>query len=270
MARDWFAQTGFDWSEIIRRVFSEETAVWLAMLVLIAGVVVSYFSWRWTKRALEGVGLDETVEGTLFERTVQNFGTSTVGVVALLVAVFVYLGTVIIAISIAQLVPTTLFWSQLTSYLPRLFIAALAVIAGIVLGDKAGLMVSERLKSVKLPEVELIPETVKYSIFYIAALVALGQLAIDIDALLVLLVVYTLGLVLLSLVAFWDLLRAGAAGIYILLNQPYSIGDRVRIDGIEGIVQEVDTFTTHVESGGEEYILPNQKVMRSGVVRVRD
>jgi len=265
-----FDPTQVDWPVFVRRIFSEETAFWVSMLVLILGVVVSYAAWRWTKRLLRNAGVDETVEGTPFDRTAQSFGTSTVGVVAILVAVFVYLGAVILAISIAQLVPTTLFWSQLTTYLPRLFIAALAVIAGLVLGDKAALMVSERLKSVKLPEVGLIPGLVKYSIYYVAALIALGQLGVAIEALLVLLRIYALGIVLLALLSFWDLLRAGAAGIYVLLNQPYSIGDRIRVAGNEGIVQEVDMFTTRIENDGEEYIVPNQKVLRSGVVRIRE
>ena len=267
---DWPDSLQIDWPQIIRRIFSEEAAFWVSMLVLALGIVASYLAWRWTKRALRSTGMDDTVEGTLFERTVRGFGTSTLGVIATLMAVFVYLGAVILAISIAQSVDTTVFWAQLTRYLPRLFTAALAVIAGMVVGDKAGLLVSERLRSVKLPEVGIIPELVKYSIFYIAALIALGQLGVAIDALLVLLGVYALGLVLLSLVAFWDLLRAGAAGIYILLNEPYSIGDRVRIGDNEGIVQEVDMFTTRIESEGQEYILPNQKVFRTGVVRVRD
>lgn len=270
MALDAPAPRQVDWPEIIRRVFSEEAAFWVSMFVLALGVAASYLAWRWTKRMLRNAGMDDTVEGTLFERTARDFGTSTIGVVATLVAVFVYLGTVILAISIAQSVDTTVFWAQLTRYLPRLFIAALAVIAGMVVGDKAGLLVSERLRSVKLPEVGIIPKLVEYSIFYIAALIALGQLGVAIDALLVLLGVYALGLVLLSLVAFRDLLRASAAGIYILLNEPYSIGDRVRIGDSEGIVQEVDMFTTRIESDGEEYILPNQKVFRTGVVRVRD
>ena len=267
---DWPDSLQIDWPQIIRRIFSEEAAFWVSMLVLALGIVASYLTWRWTKRALRSTGMDDTVEGTLFERTVRGFGTSTLGVIATLMAVFVYLGAVILAISIAQSVDTTVFWAQLTRYLPRLFIAALAVIAGMVVGDKAGLLVSERLRSVKLPEVGIIPELVKYSIFYIAALIALGQLGVAIDALLVLLGVYALGLVFLSLVAFRDLLRASAAGIYILLNEPYSIGDRVRIGDSEGIVQEVDMFTTRIESEGQEYILPNQKVFRTGVVRVRD
>jgi small-conductance mechanosensitive channel len=219
---------------------------------------------------MDDAGVPETVEGTPFERTARSFGTSTVGIIATIVAVFVYAGAVVVALSVARPIDTTLFWSRLTTFLPRLFIAALSVIVGLVLGDKARLLVSERLRSIKLPEVSVIPELVKYSIFYIAALIALGQLGVAIDALLVLLGVYAFGIVVLSLVAFWDLLRAGAAGIYILLNQPYSIGDRIRIDQSEGIVQEVDMFTTRVENDGEEYIIPNQKVFRTGIVRIRE
>jgi len=261
---------GTDWARFVRRIFSEETAFWASILVLVLGVVLSYLVWRWTRRILDEAGVPDVVEGTPFERTARSFGTSTVGIVATIVAVFVYAGTVVLALNIAQLMDTSLFWSQLTTYLPHLFIAVLAAIVGLIVGDMARLLVSERLRDVKLPRVGVIPELVKYSIFYIAALIALSQLGVAIDALLVLLGIYALALVLLSLVAFWDLLRAGAAGIYILLNQPYSIGDRVRIDDSEGIVQEVDMFTTHVESDGEEYIIPNQKVFRSGVVRIRE
>jgi len=259
-----------DWGTLIRRVFSEETAFWVAMLVLVFGVGLSVLAWRWTKQLMEEAGVADTVEGTPFERTAQSFGTSTVGILATLVAVFVYVSAVIVALSVGRLTDTAFFWSRLTGYLPGLFIAAIAVVVGLVVGDKAHLVVSERLRSVKLPEVELIPELVKYSIFYIAALIALDQLGVAIDALLVLLGVYAIALVVLSTVAFWDLLRAGAAGVYILLNQPYSIGDRIRVDGSEGIVQEVDMFTTHVEDEGEEYIIPNQQILRSGVIRVRE
>ena len=259
-----------DWATIIRRIFSEETAFWLSILILVLGAVFSYLSWRWVRRLLTDAEVPETVEGTPFERTAQGFGTSTVGIVATLVAVFVYAAAIILALSVAELMRSDLFWARFTSFLPKLFVAVLAAICGLIVGDKAQLYVSERLRSIKLPEVEVIPELVKYSVFYIAALIALGQLGVAIDALLVLLGVYALGAVLLSLLAFWDLLRAGAAGIYILLNQPYGVGDRIRIGDSEGIVQEMGMFTTHIEDDGEEYIVPNQKVFRAGVVRIRE
>ncbi|MFB6152470.1 MAG: mechanosensitive ion channel domain-containing protein [Haloarculaceae archaeon] len=263
-------QIDSDWPDLIREAFSAETAFWLSILILVAGAVAGYLVWRSTRRFLEGSGVSEAVEGTPFERTVRSFGTSTVGILSLIAALFVYVAAIFLALSVARLMNTEIFWSRVTAFLPRLFIAVLAVVLGLVVGDKARLVVSERLRSIKLPEVGLIPELVKYSIFYIAALIALGQLGVAIGALLVLLGVYAIGLIALSLVAFWDLLRAGAAGIYILLSQPYGIGDRVRIGESEGIVQEVDMFTTHVESEDEEYIIPNQKVFKTGIVRLRN
>lgn len=263
-------QIDVDWPEVVRVVFSEQGAFIASLGILVFGLAFSYFAWRWVRGLLDSAGVPDAVEGTPFERTARGFGTSTVGIVSALAAVFVYVIAIVLAVNIAQLGNPDLFWTRFTNYLPSLFIAALALIFGLILGDKAKLYASERLRSVKLPEVSVIPELVKYSVFYVATLIALDQLGVETDALLILLGVYAFALVVLALVAFWDLLRSGAAGIYLLLTEPYSIGDRVRIGDNEGIVQEVDVFTTRIESDGEEYILPNQNVFASGIVRIRD
>jgi small-conductance mechanosensitive channel len=259
-----------DWAEAIRTAFSERGIFITAVAILVVGVVGGTLVWRFSRQFMRDLGVPDAVEGTPFERTAQRFGTSTVGLISNLLAIFIYVSAVILAVNVAQLGNPEVFWSQFTGYLPSLFVAAFAIIIGLVVGDKAKLYVSERLKSVKLPEVSVIPELVKYSIFYVAALIALGQLGVAIGALKILLQVYAAGVILLGLVASWDLLRSGAAGVYLLLTEPYSIGDKVRIDDSEGIVQEIDMFTTRIESDGEEYIIPNQKVFRSGIVRIRD
>jgi len=257
-------------ASLIRRLFSEQGVFVVSIGLLFFGVVLSYLIWRWTREILENAGVSEAVEGTPFERTARGFGTSTIGIISTIAAVFVYVLAILLAINVARLGNPDLFWTRFTGYLPSLFIAALALIIGLVVGDKAKLRVSERLRSVKLPQVSLIPEVVKYSIFYVAILIALGQLGVETTALVVLLGVYAFAVVVVALVAFWDLLRSGAAGIYLLLTEPYSIGDRVRIGDNEGIVQEVDIFTTRIENSGEEYIVPNQNVFESGIVRIRD
>jgi small-conductance mechanosensitive channel len=259
-----------DWPDIIRSVFSEETAFSLAVGILIIGLVLSYTVWRWTHKFLAKWGINDAVEGTTFDRTAQRFGSSTAGVIGTLLAIFVYTGAIIVAFHVAQLFDAELFWSRLTKFVPRLFIAVLALIVGLLAGDKAHLAIQEQLQSVKLPETAVIPKLVKYSIFYIAALIALAQLGVATAALLVLLAAYAFGLVFLGGIAFKDLLAASAAGIYLLLAEPYSIGDEVRIDEKRGIVQEVDMFVTHIEADGEEYIIPNQQVFRSGIIRIRE
>jgi len=255
-----------DWTVLLR----DEFQFVLAVLVLAAGLVAGYVIGRLNKRLLVAAGVPEAVERTPFERTAQSLGTDTVSLVARLSSWFIYGVVVLIALKFAELLNAQLFWSGVLSFIPDLFIATLVFIVGFVVADKAELVVSERLRSIKLPEVNIIPRTVKYTIVYLATLVALGQVGVDTVALLILLGSYALAIILFSAVAFRDLLRSSAAGVYLLLNQPYGIGDEVRVGDDRGIVQEVDVFVTRIESDGEEYIVPNRRVFEDGVVRIRD
>ena len=241
-----------------------------AGVVFVVGVVAGYALGRLIDRVLTAVGLPETVEGTAFERTAQGIGTSTVGLLAQLVALSFYVGAGLSALNVLGLLNTRAVLPFLAAFLPKVFVATLAAIAGLVVGDKAGLVVSERLRGIKLPEVGVLPTLVKYSIFYIAGLIALSQLGVATSALLVMLFCYVFAAVVFTAVALQHLLRAGAAGAYLLLNQPFGIGDRVRVGERVGIVQEIDLFVTHIENEGEEYIVPNSELFRSGVVRVRE
>jgi small-conductance mechanosensitive channel len=259
-----------DWPNVVRSLFSEEAAFVVSILILLLGLVVSYLVWRWVHGFCDRAGITDVVEGTPFERTARSFGSSTVGIVATLAALFVYVAAIILALQFSQLLSVELFWSRFTGYLPRLFVAALALIVGLIAGDKARLVVSNRLRSVKLPEAGILPELVKYSIIYIATLIALAQVGVATGALLVLLGAYAFGVVFVGGLAFRDLLAASAAGVYLLLAEPYAIGDEVEIDDRRGIVQEINVFVTHVESNGKEYIIPNQRVLRSGIIRIRE
>lgn len=238
--------------------------------IFVVGLILGYVAGRAVYRLLRATGLHKTVEGTAFERSAQGLGTSTVGLLSQLVALSIYIAAGLIALDIARLLNTATVLPFMAGFLPRVLVAAIAVIAGLIVGDKAGLVVSERLRGVKLPEVGFISVVVKYSIFYVAALIALNQLGVATSALLVMLFGYVFGLVFLTGLALRDLLSAGAAGAYLLLEEPYSIGDEVRVGDRSGIVQEVNLFVTHVESDGEEHIVPNHEVLRSGIVRIRD
>ena len=221
-------------------------------------------------RILKAAGLPEVVEGTPFERTARSLGTTTVSLIARLTSWFIYGVTILLALNTAELpLSTQLFW-QIILFTPQLFVAALVFIIGFVVADKAELLVSERLRSVKLPEVNVIPRIVKYSIVYISSLIALSQIGIAVLTLLVLFGAYVAAAIVFGAVAFWDLLRSSAAGIYLLLKQPYGIGDEIRVAGNQGIVQEVDMFVTHIENDGEEFIIPNHLVFRKGAVRLRN
>jgi small-conductance mechanosensitive channel len=70
--------------------------------------------------------------------------------------------------------------------------------------------------------------------------------------------------------AFGDMLASAAAGMYLLLEEPYGIGDEVQIGDRRGIVQETQILVTYVESDDEVHVVPNRLVFRDGIVRYRD
>ncbi|WP_101297270.1 mechanosensitive ion channel family protein [Halegenticoccus soli] len=242
---------------------------WLALGILLLGVLLGYVVNVVNNRLLRRAGVPEAIEGTAFERMARDLGTSTVAILARLSMYFVVVLAILVALTIAEIRYTEVFWSQVVEFIPQVFIALLILIIGVVVGEKVELLVAERLRGVKLPEVGFIPALAKYSVFYVFVLIALSQVGVAILALVVLLGVYALGIVVLSAIAFGDMLSSGAAGVYLLLTQPYGIGDEVKMGQRRGVVQEIDVFVTHVESDGDEYIIPNNKVFQDGIVRIR-
>ena len=243
---------------------------WLAIFVVAVGFILSYVVTAINRRILIRAGVPETIEGTAFERTARNFGTSTVSIIAKLSGYFILLLAILVALTVAELEYADLFWSGVAVFLPQLFVAVAILLIGIVLADKAELLIAERLRGVKLPEIGLIPAVVKYSVLFVAVLIALGQIGVATLALIVLRGAYAFALVVFIALATHDLLASGAAGVYLLLNQPYGIGDEVRVDGQRGIVQEVDLFVTRIETDDEEHIIPNRNVFKNGIVRIRN
>ncbi len=241
----------------------------IALATLVAFVVLGYFVGRLNERLLTALNVDAAVEGTAFERTATGLGSSTVEVIARLSSWFVYGIGVLVALYIVGVLEPTLFWQEVTRLVPQLFVAVFVLLVGVIAGDKADVVITERMRSVKLPEVTLVGTVVKYSIIYVAVLIALGQIGVATGALLVLLGSYFFGLVVISAVACRDLLASGAAGLYLFLNQPYGIGDTVRIGDRSGVVQEVELFVTRIENDGEEFIVPNRTVFEDGASRLR-
>jgi small-conductance mechanosensitive channel len=243
---------------------------WLAAGILVLGILLSYLVAVVSRRLLVRAGVPAVIEGTAFERMARELGTSTVAILAQLGALFVLVLAAFVAVTVADVEFTSIFLQDLVVFGTNLFIALLILIVGVVVADKVELLVRERLRGVKLPEVNFIPRLAKYSVLYIAALVALNQINVATLALVVLLGAYAFALVVFGAVTFQAVLSSAAAGVYLLLNQPYGIGDEVRMGDRQGIVQEVDVLVTHIESDEEEYIVPNSRVFEEGIVRVRN
>ena len=240
---------------------------WLAFGVIALGLLLGYVVKVVNRRLLINLDVPEVIEGTAFERMARELGTSTVSIVAHLSQYFIVMVAVLAALSVAEITYADPFWNEVAGFFPQLFFAALVLIVGVVLGDKVELALSERVRGVKLPEIGFLPLLAKYVVIYVALLVALAQIGVVTLPLVVLEAAILFGVIVLGGLAFKDMLVSGAAGVYLFLNQPYGIGDEIRVGDTRGIVQEVGLFVTHIEEEGEEFIIPNRRVFEEGVAR---
>ncbi|MFB6082065.1 MAG: mechanosensitive ion channel domain-containing protein [Halanaeroarchaeum sp.] len=241
-----------------------------AAVVVLVGLLGGYLIGRLNERLLLSFGVDDAVEGTSVERTMRKFGTSTVAVIARASSWLIYLVVALFALEVAGYFGTVILLVQAGDIIPSLVLAVVIVFLGLVAGDKAEVLVGEYLRGVKLPDVGVIPTVVRYTVVLAAVLLALAQVGVSVTVLVIVFAGYIFAIVVFSAVAFHQLLVSGAAGVYLLLRQPYGIGDTVAIGDREGVVQEVDVFVTRIETDGREYIVPNYHVFRDGAVLIRD
>ncbi|MFP4188183.1 MAG: mechanosensitive ion channel family protein [Halobacteriales archaeon] len=244
----------------------DPTVLALSGVVLLVGLVVGYTVRRVLVRVGRSTGVDDFVEGTTFERVADSFGTSTVGIVATTAEWFVYASAVFVSADLLRLDPfDQIIVVRVMNYVPNVIAAFFIVVFGAILGDKTAVLVSERLEGVNVSEIGALPSVVRYSVVFLAVLMALSQLGVSTFGLYILLGAYLFGAVAVALVALRLVLPSAVSGLYVISTHQYGVGDTVRVGDVEGVVQEVDLLTTRIDDGEREHVVPNSKVFENGV-----
>src|SRR5579872_2543108 len=64
-----------------------------------------------------------------------------------------------------------------------------------------------------------------------------------------------------------DLLKSLIAGIYLLAERPFHIGDRITVAGVTGVIDDIQMRATFLHSDrGERIVMPNQTVFTQVIV----
>ena len=104
---------------------------------------------------------------------------------------------------------------------------------------------------------ELITNGVTIGAYVVAGLIAVRALGADSSSL-----VTSIGLIAAALsLALQDILKNFVAGLYLLAEQPFLPGDRIRVLGEEGAVERIDIRTTQIRNDrAEQVLVPNSRV----------
>jgi small conductance mechanosensitive channel len=111
----------------------------------------------------------------------------------------------------------------------------------------------------------LVARFAKASVLTVGIVVALGVIGVNVGAL-----IASLGIAGLTLsLAFKDVLANYVAGVMLLLQGPFTVGDSIVVDGVEGTVVDVKARATALRAGdGREIHIPNSTMFAATVTNL--
>jgi small conductance mechanosensitive channel len=142
---------------------------------------------------------------------------------------------------------------------PKLFVALVILVAGIVVSRWAGTATARLLRRFELepPVLQLVTSAAQLTVLVLFAIMALQNLGVELLPLIAGLGVAGAGVAL----AMQGVLSNMAAGFTIIFTRPFRVGEYISIVGVEGRVEEVGLFNTTLSHPDlSRVVVPNRKI----------
>ena len=166
-------------------------------------------------------------------------------------------------------VSTTL--NNLINYLPALLSAIVIVLIGLYLAQTVRNVMQAALHSLQIGAGKLISSLAFYLLSTLVILTALEQAGIDtriVTANLTLVIGAIVGAFAIGFaLASRPILENILASFYGRKN--FTVGDRVRVDAIEGVIVRIDTVSVVVNTGNSEVVLPAQTLVTERIEKLK-
>lgn len=161
------------------------------------------------------------------------------------------------------------FWRPIQADLNVYGWRAGGALAVVILTFAASRLVSSRVRgglartSLGPNPTVLLARVARSGVYFIGLLWVLAIFSVSFTALAAVVSVAALAISL----SLQDLLKNLIAGIYLLAERPFHIGDRITVSGVTGVIDDIQMRVTYLRSdGGERIVMPNQTVFTQIVV----
>ncbi|NLD00893.1 MAG: mechanosensitive ion channel [Gammaproteobacteria bacterium] len=242
-----------------------------ALILVVLGFLVAKLLDTLLSKLLAKLGLDRLMSGTGLTKLLSRIGIK--AQVSTLIGKIVYWFVLLIFLISAaeslglERVSATL--DVLALYLPKMFAAALVLLAGILLAQLLNSMVKGAAEGVRLEYAAGLGRIVQGMVIIISVSVAIGQLEIKAELLnyVVVIVLLTIGLACaLALgLASKSIVGEIIAGIYV--RELYELGQNIQVNDVEGRIEEIGTVKTIlVNDAGEWFYLANRVLLEQKVI----
>ncbi|MBU6996779.1 MAG: mechanosensitive ion channel [Theionarchaea archaeon] len=259
--QEWLAQVIDQLEELIPRL------VKFLGILIVAYVIGRILAWL-VATILRKLEFERLTRKSEAERIARRFGMSLIGLIGLVVKWTIYLIGLQIAVEAAGLEILNRLMRGIVSYMPNLILALAIFIVGILIAEKVGNFVQGLAEDEKVPRFWILGNLVRYTIYLVVMIMALSQLKISTDVLIIVTgsIFVTIGLTV--VISLRDIGPNVAAGIHLLYEKTLNIGDTVKVGEYEGIIEDIGIVKSIIKNEeGEFVVIPNSRLMRSTIIK---
>lgn len=257
--------------EVIGKLISFAPVLLGAVLLVLVGFLLARLLDKLFSRLLARIGLDRLMADTglplLLRRA--GFRIAISGLIGKVIYWFVLLSFLVSAAELLELERVSAMLDLLALFLPKVFLAGLVLMVGILLAQVAGGLARGAAEGVGMDHAGSIGRIAQGLVIVISISVAISQMEVKTDLLnLVIAIVLTsvgLALALAFGLGSREVVSQIIAGIYV--RELYEVGQDVRIGELEGIIEEIGTVKTVLLTDDDELItVCNRDLLSSRVL----
>lgn len=258
-------------AEIITPIMILLPLILVALFIVLVGILVSEFVIKTVLKLAKEFNFEDLIKPV--EETIGREGVI-MRVFTFVLRVFVMLIFIQIAIGVlnatgafnvlAELINTAILW------IPNVIAALIIVLMGFWFAGWVNERMLESGKEIEVPYPEVMAAAVKYLIIYVAAVIAIAQIGIQVEMLYIVTAI-VLGGVFIGIGAGFAIgtkdLFANVGG-HLQSKKILTVGHRVKIDDqYVGKVEDIGRFTTTIiADNGDKIVLPNSKLTNAVIV----
>ncbi len=240
-----------------------------AIALLLIGLLLTHLVARLLLRALQAAGVDRLADrgGVTAVLQTSGLGASLAGVIARAIRIFLVIVVAFAALSLLGLQFLSVSLNQGILELPRLFVAAVLVLAGVVLAGAARRRADRLSYQLDFPvPLGLIVQIAVVAVF---AILAAAEIGISTAVLIILAAVLLSAVSGTFMLAFGlgsrEVARALSAGRY--LRHDYHVGQEIAFGEVRGRIVRIYSTSTILDAGGGTSIrVPNHLLIDSIVI----
>ena len=241
-----------------------------AMVLVLLGFVVAKLLDTLLSKVLAKIGLDRLMAGTGLTKMIGRVGiqVSVSTLIGKIVYWFILLVFLVSAAELLGLARVSATLDVLALYVPKVFGAALVLLAGVLLAQLLNGVVRGAAEGVGLEYANGLGRIAQGLIIIISLSVAIGQLEVKTDLLnnVIAIVLISVGAAVALALGLGSRDIAGQilAGIYV--RELYAVGQQIQIGEIEGQIEEIGTVkTTLLTESGELVSVANRVLLEQRV-----